>query len=266
VSRRARRSSSDLYGKADLHIHSLASDGLNSPKEILDYVEEETDLDVIAIADHDDIDGALEAQALHRQGAYSFDVVVAEEITTLSGHLLAVDIKSCIRMFQPLERTIAEIRAQEGMVVVPHPLAWFSAGLRRWRIDSIMQQSPDLHFDGMETFNPSLAGHCTSAAADALAKSFHLALLGGSDSHALYTIGSARTLFPGHSWPELRAAISQRTTSAQGDFWGVSDYTRIAVPQAWRSLVLLPVKRVRKMTGWFLADHGFTSTALREEE
>ena len=256
MSSKARRDPARQFGKADLHIHTLASDGLNAPREILDYVEEHTDLDVIGIADHDDISGALEAKALSENGNYSFEVVVAEEITTLSGHLLAVDITTCIRMFQPLERTIAEIHAQGGLAIVPHPLAWFSSGLRRWRIESVMQQPPEFHFDGMETFNPSVAGRQVAEEASALTDALHLARLGGSDSHSLETIGSARTIFPGHTWADLRRAIEQRTTQSEGEFWEVADYTRIALPQAVRSLIILPGKRIKKMAGWFLEDHG----------
>jgi len=39
-------------GQADMHIHSMASDGCASAVRILDYAERHTDLDVIAIADH----------------------------------------------------------------------------------------------------------------------------------------------------------------------------------------------------------------------
>jgi predicted metal-dependent phosphoesterase TrpH len=244
------------FGKADIHIHSLASDGLNSPQQILDYVETETDLDVIAITDHDHVDGALEARALWEKGHYSFDVVVGEEVTTQSGHLIALNISTCVRMFQPLEKTIQDIRAQGGLVIVPHPLAWFSAGLRRWRMETIMAQPPEMHFDGMETFNPSLAGRNTGKEATALATLWSLAQLGGSDSHCLDTIGSARTIFPGRSWADMRQAIAQRTTLSEGEFWELSDYTSIAVPQAFRSLVILPGKRVKTMAGWFLRDHG----------
>lgn len=264
MSRRAGRSPDRAFGKADLHIHSLASDGLNSPREILDYVEHETDLDVIAITDHDDVEGALEARALCEGGGYSFDVVVGEEITTMSGHLLALDITSCIRMFQPLEQTIRQIKEQGGLVAIPHPLAWFSSGMRRWRIEDVMAQSSDLHFDGMETFNPSIAGRQVYAEALALADTLHLAHLGGSDSHHLDTIGSARTIFPGRTWAELRSAIAQRATRSEGEFWALDAYTSIALPQAVRSLIILPGKRVKKMAGWFLADRGLMAADHNE--
>ena len=55
-----------LYGgihscKADLHIHSNVSDGMASVADIMEFTQENTDLDLIAIADHDRVDGSLEA-------------------------------------------------------------------------------------------------------------------------------------------------------------------------------------------------------------
>ena len=51
-------------GRADLHIHSQASDGTSSVVEILEHVEHDTDLDVIAITDHERIDAAVAARTL----------------------------------------------------------------------------------------------------------------------------------------------------------------------------------------------------------
>ena len=44
----------DALGRADLHLHTRASDGLMSARDLVDYVEHHTDLDVIAITDHDE--------------------------------------------------------------------------------------------------------------------------------------------------------------------------------------------------------------------
>ena len=73
-------------GKADMHLHTLYSDGVHGVEALLDHVERYTDLDVIAITDHERLDGALRAQELHAAGNYSFELVVGEEITTRRGH------------------------------------------------------------------------------------------------------------------------------------------------------------------------------------
>ena len=46
-------------GRADLHIHTLASDGTSGVSEILDHVERDTELDVIAITDNERIDAEV---------------------------------------------------------------------------------------------------------------------------------------------------------------------------------------------------------------
>ena len=48
-------SSGAAWGRADLHIHSLASDGVSSVTEIL-AAAEAAHLDVIAITDHERMD------------------------------------------------------------------------------------------------------------------------------------------------------------------------------------------------------------------
>src|SRR5688572_25538794 len=81
------------YSKADLHIHSTYSDGLDTIPQILDYVEQHTDLDMIAIADHDDVRGAHEMRELAARRNSRVRVIMASEITTRQGHLLALFVE-----------------------------------------------------------------------------------------------------------------------------------------------------------------------------
>src|SRR6266576_4612265 len=76
---------SGKLGKADLHIHSTYSDGIGTIEQILEHVRHQTDLDVIAITDHDVIEGSLRARDLWAQGEYRFDFVVGEEVSTYEG-------------------------------------------------------------------------------------------------------------------------------------------------------------------------------------
>ena len=82
-----------LYSSADLHIHTTASDGLKTPEEVLELAEK-AGLRVIAICDHDAIDGAVEAQRLAQKKEGSTQVIVGQEITTAQGHLIALNIKT----------------------------------------------------------------------------------------------------------------------------------------------------------------------------
>ena len=81
----------DRLGRADLHIHTLASDGTAPVTEILDRVEREAVLDVIAITDHERIDAALAARRDRaRPRAPDPGWIVGEEIGTRGGHLLGL--------------------------------------------------------------------------------------------------------------------------------------------------------------------------------
>ena len=83
-------------GKADLHIHSNFSDGKPSVQEILDYTQNYTDLNIIAITDHDTIAGALEAHKLMLQKYYRFELIIGEEVTAEEGHILGLFLTEAI--------------------------------------------------------------------------------------------------------------------------------------------------------------------------
>ena len=77
-------------GKADLHIHTTASDGLSTPAEIVESAIKHR-LDIIAITDHDTISGVAEArEAAEGTG---LEIVSGVEITSdfkgKEAHLLA---------------------------------------------------------------------------------------------------------------------------------------------------------------------------------
>jgi len=112
---------SDRWGKADLHIHSDHSDGLARIPEIMDHVQENTDLDVIAITDHNTIEGSLFARSL--EDMYDFEVVVGEEISSNSGHIIGLFIEEHIPAGLSAGETISRINDQDGVAMIPHPFS-----------------------------------------------------------------------------------------------------------------------------------------------
>ena len=208
-------------GRADMHLHSLWSDGTASTANILRHVEERTDLDVVAITDHERIDGALRAAELHAGGAYSFDLVVGEEITTRRGHVLALFITERLPALRPLEETLAAIHEQGGLAIAAHPLAPIplsvgSRSLRRLHAAGI----DGVGFDAIELFNPSTAGRTRHGARRALNdRVLRLPGVGNSDAHVLEGIGSGFTTFPGHTAAAYRAALRTGDVTAEGASW-----------------------------------------------
>jgi predicted metal-dependent phosphoesterase TrpH len=211
----------ERFGRADMHIHSIASDGTASALEILEYVESSTDLDVIAIADHERIEAAVECQRLARERRSRVDVVVAEEVTTRSGHLLGVFLQARLKRNMRLETTVAEIHEQGGLAIVPHPFSAFTKGMRKHAIMRVhLSTDPLVYWDALEAYNPSTAGRYGRGATLRLAAELGLPVVGNSDGHTLETIGDGRTYFPGTTAEDYRRAVMERATSGGCVDWG----------------------------------------------
>ena len=208
-------------GKADMHLHTLYSDGTASVQAVLDHVERSTDLDVIAITDHERIDGALRAAEIHDAGDFSFELVVGEEITTRRGHVVALFITERVPALRPLPETLERIHDQGGIAIAPHAMAPLTPSLGRGSLLFTHESADPRHrLDAIELMNPSTAGRSRRAARRRLNDDvLRLAAVGNSDAHVLEGIGTAWTWFPGSSAEDYRAAIANRTTHPDGAYW-----------------------------------------------
>lgn len=204
-----------------MHLHTLYSDGTASVLELLDHVERATDLDVIAITDHERVDGALRARDLHDAGDYSFDLVVGEEVTTRRGHVLALFVTERIPALRPLPETLWRIHEAGGIAIAPHPMAPLTPSVGHASLlDRHGAPDPRHRFDAIELMNPSAAGRVRRAARERLnADRLRLPAVGNSDAHVLEGVGSAWTWFPGATADEYRAAVAAGTTQPDGAYW-----------------------------------------------
>jgi|SRR5579883_2243810 predicted metal-dependent phosphoesterase TrpH len=216
-------------GRADLHMHSTYSDGLGTIQQVLEYAQMHTNLDVIALTDHDVIDGALRARDLWAKGNYRFDFIVGEEVSTRSGHLLALFIEKRIPPHLSMEESIDLIHAQGGLAIVAHPLNQiFRHSCPRSVLDRI-KASESVWLDGIETWNASFCGiYANRVAMQSNRDYYGWPELGNSDAHTLRAIGSGCTWFPGRTAQDVRAAIEQGETAPGGKMWGMHDYLRLA--------------------------------------
>ena len=212
-------------GRADLHMHSTYSDGTGTIEQILDYAQNRTNLDVIAITDHDVIEGSLRTRDLWQRGNYRFDFIVGEEISTLSGHLLALFVEKRIQPGLSMERSIDLIHEQGGMAVIAHPLhPLFRHSCPRTVLDRI-HASKDVWLDGIETWNASFCGIYANQRAMWFNRAvYSLPELGNSDAHTLNAIGRGCTWFEGKSAQEVRATIEAGLSAPGGSLWDVQDY------------------------------------------
>jgi predicted metal-dependent phosphoesterase TrpH len=203
-------------GLADLHIHSNYSDGASTVGEILIRAQR-VSLDTIAITDHNEIAGAVEAQRLAQRWRLPLRVVVGEEISTSDGHVVGLFLKDRIRPLLTARATIDEIHRQGGLAVAVHP---FSLWLRLFNCGGVGRLVERLQFDAIETANGAvtegLANHWTRAYNR---RSTRLAELGGSDAHTAEAVKQAYTVYPGRGIDMLRQSIYHKLTTAKDTPW-----------------------------------------------
>ena len=193
-----------IRAAADVHIHTTYSDGAPTPAAVVARAVARG-LAVIAITDHDSIDGALEAASVDQARC---EVVVGEEVTTTDGHVLGLFLVQAVRPGMTAERTIAAIHEQGGLAVPAHPY------LRLGGARGVGAVFAGLDWDAIEVENGSPGAWLANREARRRRVSWARAETGGSDAHILDAVGTAVTLFPGRGAADLRAAILAGTTAA----------------------------------------------------
>ena len=242
-------------GRADVHLHTDTVDGLQSVGELLDYAEYETELDVVAITDHDAIRSALEARERAEQRNSRVRVITGTEVTTRHGHLLALFVERQFPMLKTIDATLAAIHEAGGIAVVPHPMSWLTTSLgertlRRIHALGAEGRRSGRYFDAIEMLNPSVAGRVAYRRARELNRTLlHLPVMAGSDAHASSLIGSAYTTFPGRTPDDLRAAFAAHTTQAHGRFWTFNEHRAIAGASIYKAWVLVPARKAHEVAG-----------------
>jgi len=202
-------------GRADLHMHTSFSDGWPSPDQVVDHVVENTDLNVIAITDHDTIQGALRA-AERASRLSKLQVVVGEEVTSRDGHILGLFLEKRVRPGMSAAATVHSIHDQGGIAVAAHPF-WRTQRMVRagGRVHGVGWLAAELDFDAIEVENATPGFYFFNQLAHRLNMGLGCTELGGSDAHILDAVGRAFTEFPGKTPKELRAAIETGTTVAR---------------------------------------------------
>ena len=95
-------------GRADLHMHTTASDGKPAVQELLNFIQKQRKhLNVIAITDHDKLDASL--WAYKRRSFYLFDIIPGVEVSSRDGHILALWVTTPIQRDMDLADTVAAI-------------------------------------------------------------------------------------------------------------------------------------------------------------
>ena len=203
-------------GLADLHLHTRFSDGWPTPQEVVEHVSTNTTLDLVAVTDHDTIEGALRAADHAESSEARVRVIVGEEVSTRDGHVLGLFLQKVVRPGQSAAATIYEIHCQGGVAIAAHPF---------WRTEKISRRfggvvhgvgwlAADLDFDGVEVENSTPGLGVANILAQRLAEASGAARIGGSDAHIVEAIDRAYTSFPGRTPKALRTAIQRGLTES----------------------------------------------------
>ena len=208
--------------KADLHIHTKYSIDCNTPLEKIIKRCLKTGVNCIAISDHGTIEGALEMQAMA-----PFPVIVAEEILTTHGEIMGLFLKETIPGGQSVEKTISLIRAQGGLINIPHPFDM----LRHSALDGRIIEEIVEQIDAVEVFNARCILLRSSMKAQIFAEKYGIPRSAGSDAHTLQEIGNAYV-----EMPEFNGKDDFLESLAQGKIYGHRSNPSAHVASTWARL------------------------------
>lgn len=188
--------------RVDCHVHTVASgDAVLEIDELAERARE-LGIDVVFVTDHHEI-SAADAARRRRLGVR---IEVGEEIRTPDGEVLGLFLRHRIPYVLPAAEVISRIRAQGGLVGLPHPFDPVRAGTGG--IAHGLCASGQVDF--VEAFNAKVTHPAHNVAAAALAQRHGLPATAGSDAHDVAGLGAAYLEMPDFDGPtEFRAALAQ---------------------------------------------------------
>ncbi len=197
--------------KADLHIHTTYStDATTTVRGVLKQASL-AGMNVVAITDHDEIRGSLEARDLAPQ--YGLEAIPGVEVSTEAGHLIALWVETAPPPGLSLEETLMRIGKQGGLAIAPHPFNHLPSSLSMNALLPVMNNPRAKGvLRGIETDN--MATQAFNATVKKLSIYLPLAKIGGSDAHVYWAVGGAYTEFQGKTAKDLRAALENNRTVA----------------------------------------------------
>jgi predicted metal-dependent phosphoesterase TrpH len=183
--------------EVDLHMHTDHSPDCATPVEVLLETARDRGLGAIAITDHNEVSGALEARRI-AEGMDDIKVIVAEEVKTAEqGEVIGLFLEEKIPKGMTMAETIAAIREQGGLVYVPHPFDRFHSVPDYEHLLEMVEE-----IDVLEVFNPRVAVTAFNEEAERFARKYRIVPGAGSDSHVAQGLGSVRVRIHDFDGPE----------------------------------------------------------------
>lgn len=199
--------------RMDLHCHSEASSDCRTPLAEFPQRCLARGISVQAITDHNEVWGAQLLQDI-AQKVEGFTVIVGEEVSTLEGEIVGLFLKERIAPGLSPEETVEQIKAQGGLVLLPHGFD----PLKRNRLrPSALARIAD-QIDIVESFNARISRAKWNRVAGEWAESHNLPKSAGSDAHTLADVGDAWVQTPKRSIEgpqDLLAALKEGTVMGE---------------------------------------------------
>lgn len=191
----------------ELHCHTVfSSDGLMDFADLREAARR-VGLDVLAVTDHNTIEGAKEFRDWLGARDPGLQVIVGEERTLADGsHLIGLFLEAPIVADAPAE-AIAEIEGQGGLCLIPHPFR-SKDGLLRGGLEPLRWFEG--HCAGFELFNAKCSAEVNRQARTLLSSG--LGPFVGSDAHYDSDLGESLTVMTwrGDLKGSLRALLGRQ--------------------------------------------------------
>lgn len=172
--------------KMDSHIHSEYSPDSHSKIDDILKVAKNKKIDIIAISDHNTIDGTSEV--LRKTSNTDILAIPSIEISSTQGHILGFGCEENIPKGLSPAETIDKIHDLAGLAIIPHPYCFYRHGLL------CESENENLKIDAIETKNARfIIGYCNRKAKKLSIKK-SLPALGASDSHYWKFVGDCYSL------------------------------------------------------------------------
>lgn len=178
--------------RADLHVHTCRSfDSLSKVEDVLEAAQKKG-IDAVAITDHNQIAGALEAAALARKRKLPLQIIIGEEVGTDKGDLLVYFLKRRIAP-GPLARVLTEVKNQGAACCAAHPYDFARHGIALGKLPASELKA----IDAIEAFNARVALPSQNASALLFSQKEKKPFFAGSDAHHPSEVGAAYAEFEG---------------------------------------------------------------------
>ena len=179
--------------RVDCHLHTAASGDSVLTLEQLAERARQTALDVVCVTDHNVTSAAVTAT----ERDLGVRIIVGEEIRTPNGDVIGLFLTERIPYVLPLGEVISRIRAQGGLVYVPHPFDPVRSSLGRLLPGMCADGAADI----IEVFNAKVADQALNQRAAVLAERYSLPGGAGSDAHDAPGVGASYVEVPDFDGP-----------------------------------------------------------------